>query len=159
MKRQAVILTLCTLFCWSCQNETEQITSLKGTKWKLEGIVDAETNELRELEPKGCIIPNKLYSLPFEFKDFPCYSIFFMEDNTFVTYTSVNEFIGFYGVNKETQKFIIHIMGGTKVGELIEDGNLYISALKDMHQSFSLKENELRVYYNDNKNYLLFNII
>ena len=43
----------------SCSNST---TSLKGTTWKLVGIVDAKTGILRELEPKHCV---ECYTLTF----------------------------------------------------------------------------------------------
>jgi hypothetical protein len=38
-------------------------TNLKGTKWKLNGIVDIETSELKELEPAHC---KECYTLTFE---------------------------------------------------------------------------------------------
>ena len=44
-------------------NDTEQLTSLKGTNWKLVGIVDAKTGILRELEPTHCV---ECYTLRFE---------------------------------------------------------------------------------------------
>ena len=44
-------------------DNTEQFTALKGTTWKLVGIVDAKTGTLRELEPKHCA---KCYTLTFE---------------------------------------------------------------------------------------------
>ena len=37
-------------------------TTLRGTKWKLEGIVDTQTGELIELEPKNC---DECYTLSF----------------------------------------------------------------------------------------------
>ena len=45
-----------------CDN-TGQFPALKGTTWKLVGIVDAKTGTLRELEPKHCV---KCYTLTFE---------------------------------------------------------------------------------------------
>ena len=46
----------------SC-DKTEQFADLKGTSWKLVGIVDIETGILQELDPKHCI---ECYTLTFE---------------------------------------------------------------------------------------------
>jgi hypothetical protein len=61
----ATLCVVCMLLCWSCQtkNEAEQITSLKGTKWKLAGIADTGTGTLQELEPKDC---KECYTLAFD---------------------------------------------------------------------------------------------
>jgi len=54
----------CTLICLACKsNENGTISSLKGTKWKLEGIVDAGTGVLKELEPIDC---EDCYTLTFD---------------------------------------------------------------------------------------------
>jgi hypothetical protein len=47
----------------SKSNTNENEISLKGTTWKLVGIVNAETGELRELEPKHC---EECYTLTFD---------------------------------------------------------------------------------------------
>ena len=44
-------------------NCTEQFTELKGTTWKLVGIVNPTTGAIRELEPKHCV---ECYTLTFE---------------------------------------------------------------------------------------------
>ena len=122
---------------------------LAHTKWKLAGIVDVETGDLKVLEPKKCAECDscKCYTLIFE-------NIYDIDDYSFITHTASNELIGIYGIDNEKQTFFTGILGGTKVGERL-DGPLFIKCMNAV-QSFSLCENELRLYYNENKNYLLF---
>jgi len=64
-KLVVVITVIACLLCGlSCNNKmNEQPTSLKGTKWKLAGIVDEETGDLKVLEPKDCA---DCYTLTFD---------------------------------------------------------------------------------------------
>ena len=77
-----------------------------------------------------------------------CHKMFFAK-------TSTNSMVGLYSVDYETGAFQI-CRGGwsTMVGE-IPDGNRYNDALHTV-QSFFLQKTELRLYYNNNQNYLLF---
>ena len=52
--------------------------SLKGTKWKLAGIVDTETGDLKELEPKDCD---------------ECYTFTFDTDSTAIGWITSNDLI------------------------------------------------------------------
>ena len=142
-----VITILClvvvTLFAaFGCgKSETPLKDTLQGSKWKLVGVGSLDKIALQELEPKNCK---------------KCYTLTFDTDNTFQTFSSTNELQGIYKANYGTQTIQIIDFGGTKIGE-IGGGNLYVNPFWEMAiQSFSLQGNELRLYYNDNENYLLF---
>ena len=133
--------------------------SLQGTKWKLAGIVDVQTGEMKELEPKDCV---KCYTLTFD-TDNPFVGSATNEgikswgENYFVTFSASNELGGNYMADYESHSFQIIRFGGTKAGEMA-DGYLYVNDTfwERGIKSFSLQENELRLYFNENKNYLLF---
>ena len=123
--------------------EVEPSNNLVGTQWKLAGILDTQTGVLKELEPKDCD---------------RCYTLTFDTDTSFSTYSSSNELGGGYIVDYVKYSYQIIYFGGTKVGEW-GDGPLYVDPFwKRDIQSFSYKENELKLFYNENKNYLLFKL-
>jgi uncharacterized repeat protein (TIGR02543 family) len=123
------------------EKNTLQETTLQGTKWKLVGIGSLDKIALQELEPKDCE---------------KCYTLTFDTDDTFLTFSSTNELQGIYKADYTTRTMQIVDFGGTKMNE-IGDGILYVNPFWEMTiHSFSCKENELRLYYNENKNYLLF---
>ena len=135
-----LLLTAIYLFATSCQDtETSQEDKLQGTKWKAISVTEAQTEGLRELEPKGC---NECYTLTFD------------TDNTLSMFSSANGLTGSYTVNYTDNS--IHLSGlfGTEVGER-GDGTLYVNALQQVH-SFSYKDNELKLYYNNGMSYLFF---
>jgi len=109
----------------------------EGT-WKLAGVVDDKTGSLQELEPKDCE---------------ECYTMTFDTETTFSSFSTSNHGTGTY--NYGTHNFRITRHGGTEIGER-GDGNLWVSTLWAV-ESFSLLENELRLYYDGGKKYLLFN--
>jgi len=123
---------------------------LQGTEWKLKGIMDVRTGELKVLEPQDCG---------------RCYTLIFDTDTSFVTYTSVNENFGKYVHDCSNHSFqIIRIMGTSVDGSPDEKFYLHPFFHRLIH-AFSLNENELRLYYyylaqvNDigQEKYLLFN--
>ena len=123
------------------KSKMSQKDTLQGSKWKLVGIGSLDKIALQELEPKDCE---------------KCYTLTFDTDNTFQTFSSTNELQGFYKANYGSQTIQITDFGGTKRGE-IGDGYLYWNHdIWHTVQTFSLQENELRLYYNANRNYLLF---
>jgi len=67
MKTQKFLMILVISFCMACQinngDDMSTLSSLKGTKWKLAGIVDTETGVLKVLEPKDCV---ECYTLTFD---------------------------------------------------------------------------------------------
>jgi hypothetical protein len=146
----AVIMLVVTGGFGSCgeKNEAnESLVALEGTKWKLVGIVD-ETGSLKELKVGSVWDVTKVCE--------KCYTLVFGTDSSFLTFSPANDLGGGYIADYETHSFQVTYFGGTKVGEN-EDGRLYARLFwEGLIQSFSVSKNELRLYYNDNKNYLLF---
>lgn len=119
--------------------------SLVNTTWKLSCIVNIQTGLSVELEPKDCV---------------RCYSLVFVTDSDFVAISSSNNQQGYYVADYETNRINITQFGGTKLGEL-GDGKLWIDIWQSWlgtqaFERFTLRENELLLYYNEDKNYLLF---
>jgi len=110
-------------------------THLPSTKWKLDGIVDVETNTIKELEPKDWE---------------KCYTLTLYSDGTFTGFTSRNEFVCVF----ETSTGNVRLLLITEVNEQ-GDGRLFYNTLLSV-QSHSQQENELRLYYNNEMNYLLY---
>jgi hypothetical protein len=141
MKRNllAVIVLLSILYgCSERNGNNDPLQSLEGTKWKLEGIVD-ETGTLQVLEPRDC---KKCYTLTFE------------SDTSYSTISSF-EHIGSYKVDYTTLCIRILSFVGPKLPEQSKDGELYCKTFISA-QSISFINKRLRLYYNENKNYLLF---
>jgi len=116
-------------------------TSLQGTKWKLVGIVDAETGILKELEPKNC-----------EY----CYTLMF-ETSTFLTgFGQANSLNGPYKIDYTTGDIHIRIGTATFVYNGYFDEELYLESLNKVYY-FSVKEDQLLLYFNQ-RSYLLFNL-
>ena len=127
-----VIMILC---CWSCQTQNEPAsTNLKGTKWKLTGIVDAQTGDLKVLEPIDCE---------------RCYTFLFDTDTTAWGYTVGND-VYIRGLNPL-------IIGGSKMLEC-GDPELCYAALRSA-KSYMFSENEFKLFFNNNNNYLLYKSI
>ena len=167
--QKVTVVLLCVLwmlFSCSCQSKMENSgeniddpTELIGTKWELVGVVDAQTGALKVLEPKDCD---------------KCYTISFIEDSVFNESTwfngrvdvepgwyklfagrSPSNFLSvWYRHDNEKYSFEIYNIGGTLVAENWDEP-LFRNCLIAV-QSFSLNKNELKLYYNENKNYLLF---
>ncbi|MDR2920242.1 MAG: hypothetical protein LBV72_12875 [Tannerella sp.] len=114
---------------------------LNGTRWKLTGIMDVQSGMLTVPETKDC---NECYTLVFDAK------------NSFSFFSPANELGGNYIIDYVTQSFQVAQFGGTKIAEP-EDAELYVKPFwTNSIQFFSLLENELKLYYNDKKSYLLF---
>ena len=139
-----LIYLLLVAVCWSCQKndngqtKMNESTSLQGTQWKLISFVDTETGVSKEAESK----------------DKRSYTLRFNDDNTLGGFSSTNELDGSYEPDYSTNDINITIGQRTFINELL-DGNKYVDLLNNI-QSFSLEKNELRLYYADKKNYLLF---
>ncbi|MDR2231542.1 MAG: hypothetical protein LBE56_00295 [Tannerella sp.] len=118
---------------------------LVGIKWKLTGVFETETGVLREPEPKN-----------FDnfFGPFECYTLMFINDSVFFSHSSTNKMLGFYKANYENNQIEIDHFGGTKINEF-GDGMLWWIIFPKM-KSFDLQENELKLYYGENDDYLLF---
>ena len=137
-------------------SDNGELTSLLGTNWKLTGIKYVSTEVLKELEPQNCI---ECYTLSFDGDS--CYNeTTYLNGKidvqagwykVFTGYSTSNFLSCWYSVDYKTDAFQIYNVGGTKVGEIL-DGQLYVDALYDI-QSFSIQENELRLYFDNEKKF------
>jgi len=107
---------------------------LQGTKWKLEGIVDTETNSLKILEPQDCE---------------QCYMLWFDTDSTASGTTAGN-----YLLLRLRPMPIFGIV--TSAGEF-GDGMLFREVISSIDSyKLDLGENELSFYYDNRKKSLLY---
>jgi hypothetical protein len=157
MKKINFILFACILLAgFACRNENEVTvimeepenvipeppedipppeTGLKDTKWKLAGMVEAKTGELKELEPKDCET---------------CYTLEFYNDTMATGRSSIN----IIGVILSRKSQIIFVMT-----EAYDHENGDIQLFYDLLEkvdSYSVEENELKFFYNNEQNYLLY---
>jgi hypothetical protein len=142
MKQIVFISLLLSLLCTGCRDENkgwENLSSLEGTRWKLEGIVD-ETGALKVLEPK----------------DEKCYTLIFESDTSYSTLSSIG-YTGRYKIDYTICSIRIFSFIGPKLPEKHKDGELYCEAFTSA-QSISFEKNKLKMYYNNNKNYLLYKL-
>ena len=147
MKTKILFIAGIILFFAYGYSNSVTVPSLTGVKWKLFGIVDVKTGELKAL---------KSYTV--NGKDCEqCYTITFKEDGTFTGFSTTNELYGNYLINYSTHDLKISGLGGTKIGE-VGDGYLYKDILRTV-QSFDLVENELKLYYNNKSNYLSYKLM
>jgi hypothetical protein len=83
-----------------------------------------------------------------------CYTLEFLTDSTFITYSATNEFYGTYVADYESSGInIITSFGGTKVGSMNLHDWWDVFPKID---KFTLNENELKFYYDEEQHYLLF---
>ena len=140
MKKNSLKLAIILLFLAGsvlcCKKDNEDL--LSKTTWKLIGFVNVVYEEIKEVEPNSDI----------------CYILTFNMDKTFSGYSSTNELRGNYDINYTTSYINFYQIGGTEINELF-DGKLYIESLSKV-DFFSLQENELKLYYNNKQNYLLY---
>ena len=112
--------------------------TLQETKWKLIGIVDTQTGILQELEPKDCD---------------ECYTFTFDTDSTASGWSTSNELM--VRLRPVLQVFIASKALGTDF--YLEDAILFRNTIETII-SYELNKDELKFYYNDHKNYLLFKL-
>ena len=132
-----ILLAICLTAIACVKDEPKKEQTLKGTEWKLVGIVDIHTGEMRVLEPEDCNI---------------CYTLMFDTENSFFSYSSSNEMSGDYSADYTTNTILITNFGGTKRGER-GDGSLWWSIIPAV-KSFSWQNDELKLYATEY--YLLF---
>jgi len=128
---------------WPASNGTSGDSGnvgLTGVSWKLAGTVDAETGSLREFEPENCD---------------GCYRLTFDTDTGVHGHSSVNSISGTYNADYATKSIRFSDLFTTRVGAPWSDESLFYDLLWKI-ETFSLQGNELKLYYNGNKNYLFF---
>ena len=147
-----VITLLVTGIFSSCKEKNTLETPLANTKWKLVGIVDAETGKLTELEPQNC---NECYRLEFDKEPvYFCYPDHDMPSSMYFAQAVELSFWGCYNINHtlSTLQFI-----GVERPDMedIYDGEFYYEIMLNVH-AFELKGSELKLHYNDKKKYLMY---
>ncbi|MDR1199497.1 MAG: hypothetical protein LBK94_10910 [Prevotellaceae bacterium] len=137
LKLAAMLLLLAGMVL-SCgkDNEKENV-SLKGTKWKLEGIVDAKTGILTELEPKDC---EECYTLTFD-TDISAHGM------AIKTPLCI---LNLYKMELCTPRAILY-------DDEISDSMIYIEIFYSLI-SYKHENNKLKLFYNQ-KGYLLYNLV
>ena len=160
MKKQILIIMLLCLvgFTVACNDDSNEpklidktdtgqpIETLVGTSWRLVGFFDFAKNELREVEPKpGEASYNEL-----------SYTLNFDSDSTVSGYTFINFVAGEYNID-----YSLSVLEFTRfvtisfAGEARIDVELYVNAMNEVEKFFAT-EKELKLFYNDKRNYLLF---
>ena len=121
------------------ENKKENKNPLKNTEWKLINFVDVANNTKKTPEPDSE----------------KCYILKFLEKGDSLTaVSSTNNFIGTYTIDTQTHYILITNFCGTKIKELY-DGILYVKSLITVNK-YTIDKDILKLYYNDNKNYLEF---
>ena len=116
--------------------ETDSNFAVQGTKWKLAGVVDVQADTMKVLEPQDCS---------------RCYSFTFDTDTTAAGWSTSNILV--VQLLPVLRVFLATEALGTDF--YLEDAILFCNAIGTII-SYDLNENELKFYYNENKNYLLF---
>jgi hypothetical protein len=140
----------------------EKPLSLSDTKWKLMGFVDVKTNEL---EPADYSIYWGGYNCPCPTASYPglstddWFTLVFQPIDQGQGYSGklTNDLIGDRYVVDYAQSIIDlgkHVVGWAS-DETTPTGNRYYKALIGSH-TFELSETSLKIYYNNNMEYLLF---
>ncbi|MDR2764045.1 MAG: hypothetical protein LBB90_03340 [Tannerella sp.] len=159
----AGLLAFC---CCDSESIPPELAHLKGTKWKLAGIVDVETGVLEEIIPKkGTVIEQdgtqKLVDgEPMDCEK--CYTLTFTADAKAQGWSVSNElYVSFFDPIQISSANIFFsqkpLCGGTEVGESPQPTR-YIKALTDL-TSYMYYNNELKLFYSNNRNYLLYKLI
>jgi hypothetical protein len=132
----AIILLLAGSFT-SCGKEKEnEFTSLEGTKWQMVCFVDTQTGNTIEVEPK-CD---------------RCYTLSFDTDSTASGYSVIN-IIGL-SLKPVLWMRVITEAYDHKIGDV----QLFYDTMETIN-SYKVEKNQLKFFYNSNKNYLLFKLI
>ncbi|MDR2969865.1 MAG: hypothetical protein LBV32_09735 [Tannerellaceae bacterium] len=143
--RLCLLFSVALLFC-GCEKTKEEkdikLETLKGTKWKLEGIADDRTGTLKVLEPKDCE---------------ECFTLTFDTNSTFSGFSTTRNLSGECNIDYATNAINISMYFLPALDELDFDAELYVRDLENVF-SFSLQENntKLILYFND-KSYFLYN--
>ena len=122
-----------------CEKKKENKNTLKNTEWKLVNFVDVANNTNKIPEPDNE----------------KCYVLKFLETaDSLKAVSSTNNFIGTYTIDIKTSSISITRLVGTEINE-IGDGVSFVKSLNTVDK-YMIDNNILKLYYNDNKNYLEF---
>ncbi|MDR2362304.1 MAG: hypothetical protein LBD91_06195 [Prevotellaceae bacterium] len=135
VKTAAIMLILAVVI--ACGKEKENKSSLQGTKWKLSGYVDVSTGNMIDAEPANC---ERCYTLTFDTETTASgYSVF-----NLISVSLVSETI--FSVDTEMDDSL--------------NGNvtLFYKAIETV-DSYKYEDAELKFFYNNKQNYLLYKLI
>lgn len=130
------ILGFFILTAVSCKKEKMKV--LEGSKWKLQGFYDSRNQKLEQPKPDNCS---------------ECYVIKF-GDIDWKGRSSTNVLFGHYIVDLQKRTLKFTDINSTEINELY-DGHKYMLILKSVF-SFELKENQLKLLYDTQGDYLIF---
>jgi len=131
-----VFLSLLAIGFFACTKSERDL--LTNNEWKLVGFVDVEADNMKIAQPT----------------DEWCYTFLFKKNKRWGGISSSNSIGGKYKINYNT-RYINISMELTTLNNEYSDGYLYLESLEKV-DFFSLQENELKLYYNDKQNYLLY---
>jgi hypothetical protein len=118
----------------SCDNGSNELIVLESTGWKLTGITDVETGMIMELEPKDCS---------------NCYTFYFDTECTARGYSVANTIL--LRLSPQVSMGVATELYDSDIGDV----QLFYDAIKTVI-SYTVTNDELKLYYNEGKNYLLY---
>lgn len=133
-----IVVGLLSINGCSQPSESEFIKRFEYTKWQLIGFGNELTGIIKEALPKN----DDSYLLNFD------------TDTTFTGVSSTNRIWGSYTYSLKDRKFNVANLASTKIKE-VDDGNYYLESLPIV-ESYFYRQQELRLYYNNGMNFLLF---
>jgi len=159
MKKNVFLLCVLAVMALTVTNcETEKPPAapegekLEGTSWTLVGFFDVGKNELKEADRNFVDEPYR--EILVRSCEGHCYTLGFLEYGDVGGATVVNSFMGGYVVDYTHSTIEFREMD-ISMAEDPEDGERYYRDLRCV-QAFELNDAELKLYYNNRKNYLLF---
>jgi hypothetical protein len=176
--RKSTVGTLCIIVAFlfilsaGCADNEKEIDLLLGTTWKFVGYVDVQTDVFREVVPRGSYLDPETGNM----KDGEptdceyCYMLTFTDKAAPTTekgYSAMGRsilnqvWINFYEPLKISSTNIPFsqkpVAGGTRIGESPEPA-LYTETLNNL-TSYIYYDDQLKFFYNEDKNYMLFKLI
>ena len=132
--------------------DTTQYT-LEQTEWNLVLFVDAENNTSREPIKGPYLLPNS-YTLSFHsaIED----PSFFCDTTYFTGMAHINSIEGCYSANNANSTIQVTFLWGTAVHPNFENDEANYCYGIHYSTEFEITATQLKLFYNDRKNYLLF---
>ena len=133
------MLTACSSSDDEYKGKDDGPDNLPNTSWKFYGFGSKNDSKVREAIPNDCET---------------CFIVTFDDKGAITGKTTTNDFVGEYTINGD--ELCLKNVGTTKVGEIGDGEEFYTSLLSCSH--FSIVGKRLFLYYNNEQNYLLFNL-
>jgi hypothetical protein len=158
-----LILTGSLVSCGKEKDDNNTLTIVAGTKWKVSGIVDVQTGILTEIIPRESFFDDEHRVVEGDTIDCDiCYTLVFDTDKDARGRSMYNllsmKFPDPIQISSTNIPFSERPLAGrTKIGEP-PTPTLYVEALANL-TSYTYYNDELKLFYNENKNYLLFKLI